>query len=194
MRITKYLILLTCIFTLSLNAGARSPHWHGLLGGSYLFETHFNKYLMGFEINLNRHYSSCTSSNYLNSFGINYLFDSNYKEYGVSYANRIFKKVTRTGHGGWNLMYKINPNLVNNNTENLYMIKPGIGATLYSGARRHFATVQIFALYNYNIYIQKNQQINNMSNHSIQFGVFVGLEALQIRPLRYRRNRTKNTE
>ncbi len=178
----KYLLLAICIFTMSLNFNAHRAHWHGILGGTYLFESHFSKSLTGFEIGLNRHFSSCTHSHYLNSFSVNYLFNENYKEYGVSYANRIFKKATWIGHGGWNLLCKINPNLAKINSKSVYLLKPGIGALLYSGARLHFTVVQLFALYNYTIYFQKNQNVNNMSNHSIQLGLFIGFNAIQIRP------------
>ncbi len=186
-KINKYLIIIVVSLIISSNAFGSRPIWHGLIGGSYIFETHFNKYLHGFEINLNRHYSGCISSTYLNSFGVNYLFSKNYKEFGLSYSSRVFKKISGGGHGGWNMIYKINPNIVNNDNENIYMIKPGIGATIYSGARTNFVTFQVFALYNYNIYFQKEQNIG-INNHSFQIGIFIGLDTFEMRPRKHKEN------
>lgn len=183
-----YLIVFVGSILFSLSSYATRPIWHGLIGGSYLFETRFNNNLHGFEINLNRHHSGCISSTYLNSFGINYLHSNNYEELGLSYSSRMLKKVSGGGHGGWNLIYKINPNLVNYNNDKIYMIKPGIGATIYTGARTSFLTLQTFALYNYNIYFQKEQNINGMNNQSFQLGVFIGFNAFEMRPRKKRIN------
>jgi len=190
----KYLIVTLGSLILCLNASATRPIWHGLIGGSYLFETHFNKNLHGFEVNLNRHYSGCVSSTYLNSFGVNYLYSKDYKEFGLSYSSKLFKNISGGKHGGWNLVYKINPNLVNNNSENIFMLKPGIGATIYTGARTSFVTLQVFAIYNYNIYFQKDQNINGMNNHSFQLGIFIGLNAFEMRPRKHRKSINKENE
>ena len=68
------------------------------------------------------------------------------------------------------------------------MIKQGIGATIYTGARTSFLTLQTFALYNYNIYFQKEQNINGMNNQSFQLGVFIGFNAFEMRPRKKRIN------
>ncbi len=190
----KYLIIIIGSLIISSKAFGTRPIWHGLIGCSYIFETHFDKNLHGFEINLNRHYSSCISSTYLNSFGINYLFNNDYKEVGLSYSSQIFRKISGGGHGGWNLIFKINPSVVNDNNNKTFVIKPGIGATIYSGARTSFATFQVFALYNYNVYFQKEQNIIGMNNHSIQIGFFIGINSFEMRPRKHRENLDNKTE
>ena len=191
----KYLILVAGSLFISFAAFGKKPIWHGLVGGSYIFEKHFNSSLHGFEINVYRHYSSCLSSSYINSFGVNYLFNGNYNELGLSYSNRLFQsKVFTKGHGGLNLFYKINPNIIHDNNEKNYLLKPGIGTTIYSGSRLNSLTVQFFALYNYNLYIKKRKNITTQENHSFQFGVFIGFDAFEIRPWRHRQKKSFEEE
>lgn len=186
MRRIKYIILLGFVFLFS-DAYSRRSISHGLIGGSYLYETHFGNYIHGFELNFNRHFSTCTQSNYINSYGFNMLFGRNYQEIGISYTSPFLRKISGGRHGGWNLIYKINPNYVNGSEEGSVMIKPGIGATIYSGARTGFVAIQAFLLYNYDIYLQKNQSITGLTNHSVQVGVFIGFQAFEIGARRHRK-------
>ena len=178
MKPTKYILILGFIFLCS-NLYSRRYIRHGIIGGSYIYEYHFNKYIQGFEINFMHHNSSCTQSNYIQSFGLNMMYENNFKEIGLSYTSSFFRKISGGKHGGWNLIYKINPNFVTG-LDNTFMIKPGIGATIYSGARINRFVLQAFILYNYNIYLQKEQNITGLSNHSIQIGVFIGINAFEI--------------
>jgi len=187
----KYIVLMGFVFINSI-AFSVSPIRHNIIGGTFVFETHFNSNLQGFEINLNRHYSSCTHANYLNSFGFNMLYGENHKEMGVSYTGRLFKKISGHGHGGWNLIYKVNPNLIKGNESDMYLIKPGVGGTIYTGARLGFFVVQAFALYNYNVYLQKEQSFDKMSNHSLQMGVFIGVNAFGSNSFRFLRYRIRS--
>lgn len=161
---------------------ARRPIKHGIIGGAYLFETGFNYNLHGFEIGLNKHYSCCVDSHYLNSFGVSFLTGNNLNEFRLSYTSSVFRKVSGGGHGGWNLICRMSPFLVQSNQDYLYGIKPGIGLTLYTGARTSAITFQVFALYNYRLWFQKDQTVNGMNNHTLQLGVFVGFNAIEMRP------------
>lgn len=189
----RYVIIISLIL-FSLNVFGTRPIWHCILGGSYVFETHLNSNMHGFELNFNRHYSSCIQSNYLNSFGANVLYGNNYKEVGVSYTGRLFKNISGRGHGGWNIIYKINPNVIKGLEKDVYLIKPGIGTTIYNGARSNFVTLQAFILYNYDIYLQNEQKFEQMKNHSIQLGLFIGLNAFEMRPIKFKRNKTNNKD
>lgn len=170
------------LMLININVFATYPICHCLIGGTYIYETHFNSHLQGFEINFNRHYSSCIQSNYINSYGLNLLYGENYKEIGISYTDRLFKYFSGRGHGGWNFIYKLNPNIITVNSNNVYMLKPGVGATIYTGARTSNITLQAFLLYNYNIYLQKEQNYNNIGKHSIQLGLFIGFDAFRMGP------------
>ena len=152
----KYIIIVGFIFTY-LNGYSTRAIRHGLIGGSYVYETHFGNYIHGFELNFNKHFSSCIQSNYRNSYGLNVLFGKDYQEIGVSYTSPFLRKISGGRHGGWNLIYKLNPNYVNGPEKGSVMFKPGIGATIYSGARISFLTIQAFVLFNYDIYLQKNK-------------------------------------
>ena len=187
-----YIIIFTAFNLIFTSVNAKIPIWHGLLGGSYIFESHFNSNLQGFEINLNRHYSCCVSSNYLNGIGFNMLWGNNYRESGFSYTQCIFKNFTDRGFGGWNLIVKLNPNIVSGFDNTIYMVKTGIGATVYTSARTNFPIIQAFVLFNYDIFLQKNQYTKEINRQSVQLGVFIGLNTIQIRPVKFRRKNTKN--
>lgn len=187
---TKYRFIIVVVLIFSfLNGYSRRFVRHGLIGGSYVYETHFKNYIYGFEINFIEHSSTCTQSKFKNSYGLNFLFGKNFQEIGVSYINPFFRKISRSGHSGWNLIYKLNPNYVIGQEISAIMIKPGIGAIVFSGARVSFLTIHAFVLYNYDIYLQMNQNLTGLSNHSIQIGVFIGFQAFEIG---IRRNRKQD--
>jgi hypothetical protein len=85
------------------------------------------------------------------------------------------------------LIYKINPNYVSGPEKGSVMIKPGIGTTIYSGARVFCFTFQAFVLYNYDIYLQRNQSVTGLSNSSLQFGLFIGFQAFEIGGRKHRK-------
>lgn len=182
----KFILLFGFVLLFS-NAYATRSIRHGLIGGSYIYETHFGNYIQGFELLYNRHFSSCVQSNYINSLGFNVLYGNDYQEIGMSYTSPFLRKISVRGHGGLNLIYKINPNYVNGPEKGSVMIKPGIGTTIYSGARTCFFTFQAFVLYNYNIYLQKNQSVTGLSNNSIQVGLFIGFQAFEIGAKKHRK-------
>jgi hypothetical protein len=85
-RNIRFIALLVFVVLFS-NVYATRVVRHGLIGGSYVYETHFGNYIHGFELVFNEHFSSCVHSNYINSFGFNILYGKDFQEIGISYTS-----------------------------------------------------------------------------------------------------------
>ncbi len=171
-------ILFIGFLFISLCTYGTGPIKHRLLGGSYVFESHFNSNLHGVELSFYRHLSHCTHSDYLNSFNANILFGNNFKEIGVSYTDGILKINPYSGFLNWSFIYKINPNIVTGLGNEFFLLKPGIGISLNTNARG-FVTFQAFILYNYDLYLNEVNGFNQMNKHSVQLSVFIGFNAFK---------------